>query len=254
MAHPLLDRDTELALIARAQAGDRGAGEALLAANLALIVKVAKRFDCPVGMEREDLHQFGALGFLAAVERFDPGRGCRLSTSAVWWIRQAIGRGILNEGNLIRIPAYLQDGRVKGERREALPEPPLSLDWLMEDEETPLIDRLADLTVDVEAAAIGDEELPDVAGALAHLPPGDREVIFLRFGLDGGGGRSLAEIAKREGITRQGVQLREKRALDRLRVLLGVAHTIPPMPRSRPGRRRAAEGPGEPLPGLLVTG
>ncbi len=102
----LLTRDEEMDLSERARAGDDGARKRLVEKNLRLVVSVAKRYR-GMGLPFEDLVQEGNVGLIKAVDRFDPGRGYRLSTYATWWIRQAVGRAISDKGRTIRVPVHM---------------------------------------------------------------------------------------------------------------------------------------------------
>lgn len=104
----LLTAEEEIALAQRIRAGDEFACQELAEANLRLVVKLARKFRHP-GMTLADLIQEGNLGLMEAVRKFDPDKGCRFSTYAVWWIRQAITRAIANKGRTIRLPVHINE-------------------------------------------------------------------------------------------------------------------------------------------------
>ena len=104
----LLDAEQERDLGRRVQAGDFQARQALAEANLRLVVKIARQFRFSK-FSLSDLVQEGNLGLLEAVEKFDPDKGCRFSTYACWWIRQAITRAIANKGRTIRLPVHINE-------------------------------------------------------------------------------------------------------------------------------------------------
>ena len=104
----LLTAEEEVALAHRIQAGDESACQELAEANLRLVVKLARKFRHP-DLTLADLVQEGNLGLMEAVRKFDPDKGCRFSTYAVWWIRQAISRAIANKGRTIRLPVHINE-------------------------------------------------------------------------------------------------------------------------------------------------
>lgn len=198
MATSFSDRNREL--VRRIQQGDRAAAEALLAENVGLVLKFAKRALPGAGsLELEDLLQEGRLGLLEAARKYDPGQGAAFSTYAAWWIRQGIQRGIEMQSRVVRIPCHA---------------------WAQRDElpaATPLLDadRLAD-----PYASRWQEELLDrleVEGWLAELTPQQATVLRFRFGLDGGGGRTWAQIGGELDLCRSRIGQIEGKALSRLR-------------------------------------
>jgi RNA polymerase primary sigma factor len=246
---PRLTAAEEVRLARSARSGDAKAREQLIEANVPLVVGIARRYRCE-GMEFEDLVQEGILGLIAAVDRFDPDRGCRFGTYATHWIRQAIGRAVLYQGHLIRLPDHVAvtAPKVEGWRevlshrlgrapsvaelaaetgvpagRVALalrrPKEPLSLDVDVRDlEETTLGDLLVDARApDPEACAIAGEERAAMQALLRVLRPRERQVIELRFGLVDGSERTLLEVAETLHTSREGARQIEQRALGKLR-------------------------------------
>ena len=218
-------------------------------ANLRLVVSVAKRYRRP-GIELLDLVQAGNLGLLRAVERFDWRLGNKLSTYAVWWIRQAIVRDLANAGRTIRLPAHQQDqalavlraqDRLRSELgREAsieevaaragvdaaragrllsMAEAPLSLSAAVgEEDEGELGQLLADeRAADPAQGAVGQEERTQVRRLLDRLSDQQAAVLRLRFGFGDHRPRSLVETAKALGVTREQVRRLEAKALGSLR-------------------------------------
>lgn len=104
----LLTREQERDLAERIQQGDQEARERLIEANLRLVLSMARKF-LGMGLNFQDLVQEGNMGLMEAVEKFDPARGCRFSTYACWWIRQAISRSIANKGRSIRLPVHVTE-------------------------------------------------------------------------------------------------------------------------------------------------
>ena len=223
--HELLSAGRERSLLRRARSKDlrvsRGAREQLVRHNLRLVVRTAGRFYLPPGMERDDLVQAGVTGLMRAIERFDPGRGCRFSTYAVPWIRQSIGRQIENTGSMIRLPVALQQEMVRLRRTEAalalsLGREPTAEEIARESglddrrlealhhartigSHTVALDATDEATVDLFDRLASDEPGPAgvavakeartssetaLAAALAKLPEEEARVLRLRFGLD----------------------------------------------------------------------
>jgi len=242
------DDDTET--IAR---GDRAA-RMLAEANLRLVVAVARRYTGG-GLDLIDLVQEGNIGLLRAVESFDPARGCRFSTYAVWWIRQAVYRAVMNGGRLVRLPEHVRVAhsdmvRVTHLLRASLgrePEPDevaaaagmssrrvaeltafagvgrdlVSLDRPVgEDGETLLGDLIADATTPTAEDEIGEQALrQDLHAALGRLTARERRVLMLRFGLADGRDHTLDEVGQDLGVARERARQLEVAALRKLRFL-----------------------------------
>jgi RNA polymerase primary sigma factor len=248
-AAPLLTPVQEVSLGRRAQAGERAAVDALVQHNLRLVVSVATKYQ-HLGVALPDLIQEGSVGLLHAAERFDPSRGFRFSTYAIWWIRQAVLRALSEQSRLVRLPEYLlsQIARIN-QAREALREqldrqptdaelateaalpleqvaalaqanrPVASLDApVSEDGDLALGDLIsADGPGLEEMAEIADRRAA-VARALDGLSEREREVIRLRYGLDGRGREcTLEEVARQFSVSRERIRHLEVRALRRLR-------------------------------------
>ncbi|HZO87700.1 MAG TPA: sigma-70 family RNA polymerase sigma factor [Chthonomonadaceae bacterium] len=250
----LLTHEQEIALARRMEnprnpEEAREAKERLIAANLRLVASVARRY-LGHGMPIEDLMQEGTIGLIRAVERFNYRKGYRFSTYAIWWIRRAISRAIADQARLIRLPVHVTDtlgkiNRARGTLRERLGRAPtraeLAAAMKMSEErlsellrgaveplslEMPIGEegesRLADLIPATEAqnpmaeatrGALRDE----LMAALEELTQREREVILLRYGLDGEEPRTLEEVGRALEVTRERVRQIESSALTKLR-------------------------------------
>src|SRR5437870_2736796 len=246
--YPLLTAAEEVELAKAIERGDPAAKDRMVNSNLRLVVSIAKKYQGH-GLSLLDLIQEGIIGLIRAVEKFDWRRGFKFSTYATWWIRQAVQRGVANKSRTIRIPVHIVEREQKISRAER--------QLIARLERDPTDEEVADLAKlslkhvqEVRAAAravtsldrpvgaegetsfgdliAGEEAEPSeevhvslaekaVRIAVDTLPDREREVVKLRYGMDGDPDpKSLEEIGRQLGLTRERVRQIEARALQRL--------------------------------------
>ncbi|HLX56672.1 MAG TPA: sigma-70 family RNA polymerase sigma factor [Ktedonobacteraceae bacterium] len=251
----LLTHAEEVDLARRAAAGDGMARRTLIESNLRLVIAIARRYTS-TGVPLIDLIQEGNLGLMRAAEKFDYRRGCHFGTYATWWIRQAVSRAAGEQSRLIHLPEHVAT-RLRKVRRIAaqlsqengldpLPEQiadacnidldevidllgiieqPVSLDAPVDDEARySLGDTLEDSAAPAPAETASQHLLgEELHRALALLTPRERSVITLRYGIGDGRSRTLLEVGKELGISRERVRQLEVVALMKLRGISGNA-------------------------------
>src|SRR5947208_120818 len=246
---PLLTPQQEVELAGKIKKGDAAARERMINANLRLVVTIARDY-ANLGLPLLDLISEGNIGLTKAVERFDPTKGAKLSTYAMWWIKQSIKRALANQSKTIRVPVHLVDKVAKVRRvslqmsdelgREPTDEElgeeigidsdkvarlrsvgirPASLDApIGDDDSTEFGEVIGDEDAQTPFELLRDKNLlGEVEGLLEVLDPREKKIIFQRFGLDGGKPKTLEEVGKKFGVTRERIRQLQNIALAKLR-------------------------------------
>lgn len=248
--HKLLSAKEEIDLARKIVSGDPIARRRLIQCNLRLVVSVAKKYRGR-GLTFLDLIQEGSLGLIRAVEKFDSGQGCRFSTYATWWIRQAIMRAIADKARIIRIPVHITETHsklrksinqlwVKLGRAPSLEE--ISRDTLIaidkiehamaaanasmtsldapvkDSQDTTISDMLADpCSEDPDKMTAQSLLISDLKRVLMELNEREQEVLVRRFGLDGKKPATLEEIARSLKVSRERIRKMELAAIKKLK-------------------------------------
>lgn len=249
---PLLTAEEEIDLSKRLQKGDQEARDKMIRSNLRLVISIAKRY-VNLGVPLSDLIEEGNIGLMKSVEKFDPNKGFRFSTYAAWWIKQGVSRAIIDQGKMIRVPVYMNEEILKykkvveklthklkrkprvGEIAKRLK---VSVERVREFEKS--ISKISSL--DAPIGESGEGQIKDIiedqniaspdaqisqffdkertVGFLNLLNDREREIIELRYGLEDGNARTLADIAKKLGVSRERVRQIEAATIKKIRQVI----------------------------------
>lgn len=245
---PVFDREKEQELARKIQAGDEDAIQILVKANLRFVVLVARKY-VGAGLTLSDLINEGTIGLIEAAKRFNPDRGVKFITYAVWWIRQAILYAIANKSGIVRLPPKqanmlhminkktreltqtLRRQPTPGEIAEALEIPEMEIETLLrvsrtsvsvgpsmdsDDDEIRNLDIRDERAEIAEQQAIQDAFVDDVDILLACLGDREKEILELHYGFKGDS-FTLQQIGNKFGLTRERIRQIEKRAINKLR-------------------------------------
>jgi RNA polymerase primary sigma factor len=254
----LLTPAEEIALAKRIKKGDEAAREHMIKANLRLVVKIARDYEGQ-GLPLLDLINEGNIGLMKGVERFDPTKGAKLSTYASWWIKQAIKRALSNQSKTIRLPDHVVDKlanirraevklheildreptdeeladflrmdvrRVKVYRQAS--KAPVSLDAPLSDDDS---EQVSEIVADPNAAApferlVKETDTALLKEVLSGLTDREKAILAMRFGLNDGVEKTLEEIGKVFGVTRERIRQIESEALKKLRLRMEQRDTM----------------------------
>ncbi|MEI6437564.1 MAG: sigma-70 family RNA polymerase sigma factor [Candidatus Omnitrophota bacterium] len=249
---PLLTPEEEVELARKVVKGDPEARDKMIRSNLRLVISIAKRY-VNLGIPLSDLIEEGNIGLMRSVDKFDPEKGYRFSTYAAWWIKQGVSRSIIDQGKMIRVPVYMNEEIVRYKKAlEALTHKlgrkPQYGEVAKKMQIT--VDKVRDLdqaitkmsSLDAPIGEDGDGQVHDIVeddnlampdeqverflnkertrGILEELPPREREIISMRFGVPDGEPKTLAEIAEKMNISRERVRQLEVTILKKLRDIL----------------------------------
>ena len=247
---PLLTFEQEQLLGEKIQSGSESARAMLIESNLRLVVSIAKKYINKTKIPFLDLIQEGNIGLIKAVDKWDYAKGYRFSTYATWWIRQSISKAVVEQSRAIRVPVHVIEqlskmskvalelyqelkrepsayeiskrmgiDEEKVKELQAIVKEPVSIDQrLSEDDEATIGDLVADEDVSSPLEDIFQEEVRDaIAKVLSTLETREADIIILRYGLNNTRPKTLDEIGKSYGISKERVRQIEEKALKKLR-------------------------------------
>jgi RNA polymerase primary sigma factor len=268
---PLLNAEEEVDLGRLVQKGDKEARDKMIRANLRLVISIAKRY-VNLGIPLSDLIEEGNVGLMRSVDKFDPEKGYRFSTYAAWWIKQGISRSIIDQGKMIRVPVYMNEEIVRYRKAvetlthklgrkpqigEVAKKLQLPVDKVKELDQAIVKMSSLDAPIGEEGDGqvkdiIEDESLvaPDeqlelflnkerARDILKELDDRERQIITMRYGLETGETKTLAEIAEVMGVSRERVRQLETSILKKLRQIANDQDNVKPHENTDPSASNA---------------
>ena len=257
---PLLNAEEEVELGRLVQKGDKDARDKMIRANLRLVISIAKRY-VNLGIPLSDLIEEGNVGLMRSVDKFDPEKGYRFSTYAAWWIKQGISRSIIDQGKMILVPVYMNEEIVKYRKAvetltHKLGRKP-QVGEIAKKLQLP-VDKVKELdmaivkmsSLDAPIGEEGDGQVKDIIeddsliapdeqlelflnkerarDILKELDDRERQIIMMRYGLETGETKTLAEIAEVMGVSRERVRQLEGSILKKLRQIANDQDNVKP--------------------------
>jgi RNA polymerase sigma factor (sigma-70 family) len=249
---PLLTAQQEVELSRKAKKGDQEARNQMIRSNLRLVISIAKRY-MNLGVPLSDLIEEGNIGLMKSIEKFDPERGFRFSTYSAWWIKQGISRAIIDQGKMIRVPVYMNEEILKYKKAVEMLTHKLKrkphLNEIARKLQT-TIDKVRELdrsiakmsSLDAPIGTDGDSQVKDIIEDVSSISPDEqlevffnreraqsyldmlndreRKILIMRYGLDEGKTYTLAQIAKKLGVSRERVRQIEAATIKKIQQLI----------------------------------
>ena len=249
---PLLTAQEEIDLARLAQKGDKAARDRMIRSNLRLVISIAKRY-MNLGVPLSDLIEEGNIGLMKSIEKFDPEKGFRFSTYSAWWIKQGISRAIIDQGKMIRVPVYMNEEILKYKKAveqltHKLKRKPRLSEIARKLHTT--IDKIRELdraiarmsSLDAPIGEDGESQVKDIIEDQSSISPDEqlevffnreraqsyldmlndreRKILTMRYGIQDGKTYTLAQIAKKIGVSRERVRQIEAATIKKIQMLI----------------------------------